>query len=328
MSRRKAEAVLVIIVMATSASYLFTKLGTDEMPVFCLLAFRFTIAFGACFLIFARHIKHANRLTFFLGAMLGMLMFALLAAQAFGLATISTTNGSFLSSTTVVIVPLLMAILTKKLPGFSTVVGAIATMIGIALLTGVQEVPLAEGALLYLASAFLYAVHIILIDRFAHRIDALACGIIELGFAAIPSAACMMLFEGPHIPTTASSWLCLLALGLLCTALGMAMQPAIQQHTSPERYGMLFGLGPLFSALLGIVFLGDGFTTVSALGAALILFGTLFAIAKGNGARTATAKNESIEPPVSASHESSPSQASPKFITNSTITQAEANNAR
>lgn len=302
MSRRRAEAVLVVIVMATSSSYLFTKIGTGGLPVFTLITLRFVIAFIACAIVFAPRILHAGRRTVGVGVLLGAIMFALLAAQAFGLDSLSTTNGSFLASTTVVIVPLIMALITHRRPKPAVIAGGTITMTGIALLTGVGGMPFTTGAILYLLSAVLYAVHIIIIDRFALTIDVLCAGIIELAFAAVPSALCMFALETPQLPQSSETWGCVLALGLLCSAFGLAMQPMAQQHTTPERYGVLFGLGPVFSAVLGAVFLHESIGVHGLIGAALVLAGVIFVVVRTANANpdAAPARHQSARSPMHA----------------------------
>jgi drug/metabolite transporter (DMT)-like permease len=278
MSTRKAELLLALIVLATSSSYLFTKLGTADMGPFTLVALRFAIAFVPLALVFFPRIRRANRLTVGIAALLAFLFFVLLATQAVGLATVTTTEGAFLSSTTVVWVPVMTAILTRKLPSRFVVGGCALVMVGIAVLLGIQGVGFTDGAILFLISAVVYGVHIIIVDRMGKRIDAVAMGALEMGFAAIPAALCAFAFETPALPTSTMAWVNVLALGLVCSAFAIGLQPEVQCYTSPERYGVLFGLGPAFSAILGIVFLGEPVTVNVLAGSALILAGVFLVI--------------------------------------------------
>lgn len=125
--------------------------------------------------------------------LLGALMASVLALQTFGLHTVSTSEGSFLSNTTTGMVPLMTIAVTRRLPKPAVAAGSALVLAGIYVLTGMNATSLAPGALMYLASAALY--------------------------------------------------------------------------------GMLFGLGPLFSTLLGVLVLGETFDACDMAGAALILTG-------------------------------------------------------
>lgn len=269
---------LVAIVFATSSSYLLTKLGVANMGAFNLIALRFLVAFAALAICCAPRLLRASRKTLCVGALLGAAMFAILALQAFGLSSISTTEGAFLSSTTVAFVPILQALIMRRLPRGLVVAGVAATMVGIAFITSVGFVGITQGALFYLVGAVVYAVHILIVDRCVGRIDALAAGIFELLFAGILSAGFSFVFESPRLPEGGGEWACVLGLALVCSAFGMGVQPVVQQYTTAERYGVLFGLSPLFSALLGMVCLGEAMGAFGWLGAAFVLAGVLVVV--------------------------------------------------
>ena len=146
---------------------------------------------------------------------------------------------------------------------------------GIYVLTGADLAGLTPGAVMYLASAAIYGVFVIAVDRFGPDVDLLAAGVFELAFAFVITLCISFAIETPRLPATGEEWACVLALGVVCSAIGSGVQPWAQQFTTPERYGVLFGLGPLFSAVLGYAVLGEQFAATGIIGAALILAGVL-----------------------------------------------------
>lgn len=282
----KAEIVLTLIVLATSSSYLFTKWGISDMGAFTVVALRLLIAVTVIAACCVRRLVCASRQTVAVGVALGIAMFAILALQAFGLSSISTTGGAFLSSSTMVLVPILQAVMTRRAPRRTVIEGTLVAFVGIAVLTGVSSASGGVGAVLYLASAFIYAVHILIVDRFADRADMVAVCAVELAVAAVLSCVFAFALETPRLPATGAEWGSVLMLGLVCSAFGLGVQPMVQRYTTPERYGVLFGLSPVFSAVLGTIFLGETLGIQGTLGAVLVLAGVLMVVARrGNGAQ-------------------------------------------
>jgi len=274
LTKAKAEWVLVLTVMATSASFLFMKLGLSLAP-FNLLALRFLIAFAAAFFLCRKRMRRVTQKTVFVGALLGLLMFTLIAAQLFGLSSVTTSCASFLSRSTILFVPLIRSLQTKSLPRREVVIGALVTTAGLALMTITSDLSVSAGAWLCLLSGLIYAFHVLIADHYAGEIDLLAAGILELASGGLAAMTLSLLVESPRLPATTEEWGVVLALGLLCSSFGLAVQPVAQQHTTPERYSQIFAMGPAFSLLYGWVFLREVFSMRELAGALLVLAGLL-----------------------------------------------------
>ncbi|MCI2062400.1 MAG: DMT family transporter [Eubacteriaceae bacterium] len=275
MKKEKAEFILTLIVMARSSSYLLMKLGLNGIGPFNLIALRFLIAFAAAGIIFRRRLLHMDNTTIKAGIILGLMMFAILTMQIFGLKTMSSSGAAFIAGTTIAFVPLIHALIRRQPPEPKICLLVLMTMSGIALLSIRPGFVFTGGSALYMGGAFIYAVHIVTCDHFAGRIDALAAGIFELAVAGSAAFVCSFIFEKPQLPQSMSEWAIIMALALICSAFGLAIQPMIQQYTEPERYGLLCGLGPVFSGLLAFFFVGEMFSMREFAGAAVILMSTV-----------------------------------------------------
>ena len=278
MTRAKAEAVLVAVMLAVSSAYLFTKLGTDSFGPLNVVALRFGIAFVALLPFTWGRVAHASRATVRMGALLAVLMCAILVLQVYGLGTVTTGQGSFLASTTTGFVPLMAAVLERRLPRPRVLTGCALVLAGIFVLTGAGGLGLTSGAVMFVASAAVYGVFVIVVDRAGEGVDLLAAGVLEMGIGCALALALSCAFEVPRLPVTGGEWGCMLALGVVCSAFGLGMQPWAQQFTTPERYGVLFGLGPVFSAILGVLVLGETFTPAQGAGALIVLAGVLVVV--------------------------------------------------
>ncbi|MBR8643890.1 hypothetical protein KEH51_01335 [[Brevibacterium] frigoritolerans] len=151
----------------------------------------------------------------------------------------SATSTGFLMSTTVILVPILQAFITRKLPSNKILFGVTIVSIGLALLTISGDFTFASGSLYCLVSAFLYGVQIITTSRFTREIDALKLGVYQLGFAALYATIGTFVIETPVLPHEAIDRISILSLALI-TAYGFVMQSIAQKYTTPESTGFLF----------------------------------------------------------------------------------------
>lgn len=277
LTRRGSEALLAAVIVARSTSLLLLKLGLADMGTFTLMALRFTTAGLILLAVFRRRIRAAGVRIFLRGVIIGAVFFAVLACESTALHYTSTSTTSFLENTAVVIVPLLTAAMTRRAPGRVTMLSALMTIAGVALLTlrsGLDS--FGRGELICLATAVLYACAIIVTDRLSHSGgDALVMGIGQVCTIAVLAAAAAFIFESPELPSRAADWGIILSLAVVCTIFGFTLQPVAQSGTTAERAAMFCALSPLSAGILGVVFLRESFSLAGVLGAALILGGIL-----------------------------------------------------
>ena len=131
-------------------------------------------------------------------------------------------------------------VIKKKMPDHQNVLSILLTMTGICLLTLQQSLVFHSGDILCLAGAAVYAVQILLTDKFAQEEDGMPRSIWQLGFAALYGVICTFMFETPTLPSSGFQWIAILGLAFVCSAFGFVMQPMAQKYTTPEHTGLLF----------------------------------------------------------------------------------------
>ena len=271
----RADLMIALIAMAWGSSYILMKIGLTGIPPFCLIAFRFGIAFLLTALLFRKQVKQISRRTLSRGAILGCILFSVFGLLMYGLRTTSASTAGFLTSMAVVFVPVLQAIINKKKIAFITLLCVIVTVIGIGLMTISESLHFGYGSLLCIGGAFMYAIQIIATDWFIRESDGLQLGILQLGFAGIFGFVSSFLFEKPALPANAAQWGAVLGLAVICSAFGFVMQPIAQKYTTPEHTGLLFSLEPVFSALFAFLFFHEVLLWRNYIGALLVLVGVI-----------------------------------------------------
>lgn len=273
MSRRQAELLLAAVILTRSTGYLFSKAGIESLGVFNLLAARFLLAFALLAIVFFRKFKGVKPCDILRGAVLGGVFALVMALELIALKTTDTSTASFLENTAIIFVPLIEAWLLRRAPERTALISAAAAVAGVALLTlGSGGFGFTSGELYCLCAALLYALAIIITDRFSRRGDGLMIGVMQVGFIGIYALAASFIFEAPRLPSGGSEWGVILALAIVCTCVGFTFQPVAQAHLSSECAGLFCALSPVFASLLGVVFLGEAVTLQGVFGAALILF--------------------------------------------------------
>ncbi|MFQ9108903.1 MAG: DMT family transporter [Coprococcus sp.] len=163
------------------------------------------------------------------------------------------------------------------MPDHQNVLSILLTMTGICLLTLQQSLVFHSGDILCLAGAAVYAVQILLTDKFAQEEDGMLLGIWQLGFAALYGVICTFMFETPTLPSSGFQWIAILGLAFVCSAFGFVMQPMAQKYTTPEHTGLLFALEPVFSAVFSYIFLHETLSGKGYMGAMLVMAGVVAA---------------------------------------------------
>ncbi|AMQ08271.1 DMT family transporter [Sporosarcina psychrophila] len=277
MTQRQANLILATVSLAWGASYIFMKITVDVIPPITIVALRFGIAFIVMVLIFFKKIIRVDAKTLKYSAIVGALLCGIFIALMYGVKNTTASTAGFLTSTTVILVPVLQIFITRKLPSRKIVCGVLIVSTGLALLLIGDDFTIASGAYYCLVAALLYAVHIIVTNRFVREVDALQLGIYQLGFATFFATVGTFLFETPVLPASAIHWFSILGLALICSAYGFVMQPIAQKYTTPESTGFLFSLEPIFSAIFAFIFINENMGLQGYFAAMLILAGVLIA---------------------------------------------------
>lgn len=277
MSMKQANFLLVLVTVAWGASYLFTKNAVAELAPFTLIAYRFLLAFFITALVFWKQIKNTNKATILASAVQGLLMAVVCILFAYALRITEASVAGFLIATTVIIVPMLMVAITRKLPSRQIVIGGGVTLIGLALFSLKGSFSVSAGMVLCLITAFLYAVHIILNNQFVQKINSLQLGVYQLFFTGFFSLIGALINEPLTLPQSSKGWGSLIMLAIFCSAFAIIVQSIAQQHTSAVSTGFIFSLEPIFAAMFAFAFLSERMDTQEMIGALFIFAGVLAA---------------------------------------------------
>ncbi len=132
------------------------------------------------------------------------------------------------------------------------------------------------GDVLVFGSAFGYAAHIIVIDRFT-MVDGVRLSRVQLLVAGGISFACALLFEHPSITGIAAAIVPILYAGVLSDGVAYTLQIVAQKTTDPTVASIIMSLESVFAALGGWIILSERLGLVELFGCILVFAAVMLA---------------------------------------------------
>jgi drug/metabolite transporter (DMT)-like permease len=279
----RALAVLVLVTAVWGITFVQVKDAVAIYPLFAFLAVRFAIATGTLAVPGAARIRALGPRGAAAGAVAGALLGAGYALQTAGLERTSVSSAGFVTGMYVILTPLLALLLFRVRVAAATWLGVGLATAGLALLSGVHAGSPA-GDLLVLAGAAVYAVQIVLMERYAPRYDAVALTLVEMATAFAGLLATALATGQLGVPHGWTVWGALVVTGVFASALAFLAQTWAQQRTSATRTALAFSLEPVWAAIFGYALAGDRLGAVGWLGCATIMAGIVLAEPAAGGA--------------------------------------------
>lgn len=274
--KNKADMSLILVTVGWGASFILAKQALGTLEVFNFLALRFLLAFAISLVIFIKPMMRMNRETFQYGIGLGIVLFLGFSIQTLGLSYTSVSKSAFITGLSVVMVPLLLAVIGKKLPQPRVVVGSLTAVAGLGMLTMTgSALTVNLGDILTLVSAVFFALHIVGVGSVPRTIKAIPMAILQIGTVGFLSLAMTLTTETPTLTMGADLWFNIFVLALVCTAGAYIVQNVAQQYTTATRTALIYAMEPVFAAVCGFILLGEVLGLAGIGGAGLILAGTL-----------------------------------------------------
>ncbi|MBO4288687.1 MAG: DMT family transporter [Lachnospiraceae bacterium] len=266
------EFLLAGVISLRATSFVFSKLLLQSLGTFNLLAIRFLLAFFLLALLFHKRMAKITKKEAFSGLLIGTLFFLVMSCEMTALKQAETSLVSLLENCSIILVPVLEAVLLRRLMGKTELLSALIAMAGVFCLAA-SKGSLSGGVTFGLLAAFFYACAILVTGKLAKDApDPLAIGIIQVGTMGTLSLIAALGKGGFSLPQGGRQWLFLAILAVICTGFGFTLQPVAQSKVSVKRAGLFCAINPAVASLIGIVFLHERMTLLSVLGLILILF--------------------------------------------------------
>lgn len=235
-------------------------------PPGLFLCVRFSLA-TLCFLPF---FLKGDRKLWLVGLELGVLLFVGYGTQIVGQTYTSVNRSAFITSTYVILVPLLSSLAGHHVRALLWVC-CTAALVGVGLLS-FDGSPPNRGDLWTVGTALAYSVYILRLESHSRRYPAPALtgiSLLAVALLATPWAA-----AEPR-PTSPPPYFALIYLAVICTAIVTWLQTIGQSMVTASQAAVIFTLEPLFAGVFGYVFRGETLGPKGWAGSILIFFAAL-----------------------------------------------------
>ncbi|MDD0976115.1 DMT family transporter [Pseudomonas fontis] len=267
----KAELVLVFITMLWGGTFLLVhNVMTVSGPMF-FVGLRFAAAALFVALVCARSLPGLTLLELKAGVVIGVSIMLGYGLQTVGLQTISSSQSAFITALYVPFVPLLQWLVLGRRPGLMPSLGIGLAFAGLMLLAGPSggAIHFSPGEVATLVSAVAIAAEIILISRYAGKVDVRRVTVVQLATA---SALAFLMVVPTQERLPEFSWLLALSalgLGAMSAVIQVAMNWA-QKSVSPTRATLIYAGEPVWAGIVGRI-AGERLPGVALLGGVLIV---------------------------------------------------------
>lgn len=297
--RLRADLALLICTIIWGSTFVVVKNALRDVSVFVYVAVRFGVSAVVMAGVFWRSLRSVNGKAVWAGAQIGFFLLGGYVFQTAGLKFTTASNAAFITGSSVVLVPLILAAFALRRITVWIWAGAISALAGLYLLTippeGVSG--LNRGDPIVFLAAVMFALHIIFVGRYVEKHAVGQLAFVQVATTAVLATALVPVLGKLHWEVARWTWTGNLLFAVLVTSIGstvigFSFQVWAQQYTSPTHTAILISLEPVFATLTGWFWAKERLSGRAFTGAILILAGILLAELKG----PAPAVPESPEP--------------------------------
>lgn len=199
--------------------------------------------------------------------------------QQFAFDYIEPGKVGFITALYMLLVPLISFIAYKKKQPVTTWIGVILGVGGLYMICmgGASSFSLGKGEILAMLCSIAFALHIIVIDKYAPKIDTivLSCG--QYLVTGIVSCILMFIFEKPDASNIMQAAVPILYAGIMSCSCAFTFQIIGQKYTEPTLASMLLCTESVFSVIFSFIILGERMTVIEYVGCAVMFIAIIIA---------------------------------------------------
>lgn len=277
--RSQAELAILLVAIIWGITFVVVKEALSDIGPFLFLAIRFIIAFFVLALLSFHNIRQIRKTTVLAGCLLGFFLFIGYIFQTVGLKYTTSSHAGFITGVSVVLVPIIYAIINRTWPTLKTAFTVMLAITGLFFMSVPDNsFTLAYGDFLVLICAFGFALHIVFVDRYSHKHNPVAITGVQILFVGLVCLVMGLFIEPIPKSLSANTIVAIFITAVFATALAFLIQNALQKYSTPSRFAIVLTTEPVFAALAGYLWANEVFSIRTLIGAGLILLSMLISI--------------------------------------------------
>jgi drug/metabolite transporter (DMT)-like permease len=177
----------------------------------------------------------------------------------------------------------MLGIFLKQRIGINTWFGVVLAVVGLYFLSVNEDFSIAKGDLLEIVGAFFWASHILVIDYFTKKVDALELSFVQFAACSVLSMVTALIFEDIVISGLSQALVPILYGGLFSVGIAYTLQVVAQKHAKPSHAAIILSMETVFAAIGGALLLSENLGGRGYFGCALMFAGMLLTQVKNFG---------------------------------------------
>ena len=223
----------------------------------------------------ARERRRKNyRRGFLIGLLIGLVLFIASSMQQVAMQYSTAGKAAFITCLYIVFVPLGAKFLGKIIRRENWV-GALLALVGLYLLAVNESFSIQIGDAILFVSAFFWTAQILLIDRFAARVDLVELSTAQIFMTMVLSFVAMFALENPSLGAIIDAWFPIFYGGVMSAGVAFTLQNYGQRYAEPSAAAILMSFEAIFGALAGWLILNEIMSAREIFGCILMLIGML-----------------------------------------------------
>jgi drug/metabolite transporter (DMT)-like permease len=218
--------------------------------------------------------KGNNKYDLKAGAIAGCVLFLASSLQQIGIYETTAGKAAFITGLYIVLVPIL-GIFLKQHTKLNIWIGAVLAVVGLYFLSVNESFSISRGDFLEIIGAIFWAIHILLIDYFIKKVDAVKLSFIQFVTCSILSISIALITENITIYGLKQAIIPLLYGGVCSVGIAYTLQAVGQKHAKPSHAAIILSLESVFAGIGGILLLNEILNLRGFLGCTLMLGGML-----------------------------------------------------
>ena len=273
---------LLLCCMIWGTTFVAVKQVSSKIDPFLLSTLRNTIAVIILLplILLTKNSKSLkDKLALKNGFVLGLILAAIYVVQTIGLQFTSSTHSAFITSSAVIMVPIMLVFTGKQKLSVQQIGSIFIVAFGLYFLTNSAEnLTFNNGDLITFIGAIICAVQIILAGYFVRKTNFLGLIFYQFLFSGVLSFIGLItnsIILNKEIFFQESAIYGVIYLGILGTLFCFFVTVWAQKYVSTIFTAMIFALEPVFASTASYVYSGELFTKVELFGAVGVLLGLL-----------------------------------------------------
>jgi len=271
-----AQFGMVITTMIWGVTFVMVKEALNDAKPFMFATLRFGLSFILAVIYVNKGIAKINKKSLIAGLVCGLCLYIGYSFQNFGLMQTTPSKSAFVTSVSVIMVPVLLVIFRLKIIQNRIWVATFLAVIGLYVLLDPAGEGLNIGDILTFGCALSFAAHVIFQDYYLSKgINVGHLLLIQLMFITFFSGISVVSYEGFEVIVSQNLVVAILVTGILATFIALLIMVWAQTILGPNQTAILLSLEPVFAALFSTIFASEVLGLNGWIGGAIIVFAIL-----------------------------------------------------